>query len=89
MVYLQITKELRQYDNKIIECHYDATTKQWVFMRQRTDKSFPNSYDTAKGLFYRTEFSISYCGFWHVHDSQNINPCASGVDEELKGYLTT
>ena len=34
-------------NNKIIECSWDG--KQWKFMRQRTDKSFPNSYDTAMG----------------------------------------
>ena len=47
----QANKELRSYDNKIVECYYDADKKQWVFMRQRTDKSFPNSYQTAIGMF--------------------------------------
>jgi len=47
----QVNKELRSCDNKIVECYYDADKKQWVFMRQRTDKSFPNSYDTAVGMF--------------------------------------
>uniref|UniRef100_A0AAV2KDJ9 mRNA capping enzyme C-terminal domain-containing protein n=1 Tax=Knipowitschia caucasica TaxID=637954 RepID=A0AAV2KDJ9_KNICA len=40
-------KELKLYDNKIIECKFEHNT--WVFMRQRVDKSFPNSYDTAMG----------------------------------------
>lgn len=43
----QVTKELRELDNKIIECSWNGS--QWQFMRQRTDKSFPNSYDTAMG----------------------------------------
>lgn len=43
----QATKELKQYDNKIIECTF--ANNSWVFMRQRVDKSFPNSYDTAMG----------------------------------------
>lgn len=43
----QATKELKQYDNKIIECTF--ANDSWVFMRQRVDKSFPNSYDTAMG----------------------------------------
>uniref|UniRef100_A0A673KI43 mRNA-capping enzyme n=1 Tax=Sinocyclocheilus rhinocerous TaxID=307959 RepID=A0A673KI43_9TELE len=43
-----ITKDLKQYDNKIIECTFVNNT--WVFMRQRTDKSFPNSYDTAMAV---------------------------------------
>lgn len=43
----QATKELKQYDNKIIECTF--ANNSWVFMRQRVDKSFPNSYTTAMG----------------------------------------
>uniref|UniRef100_A0A667ZVP1 mRNA-capping enzyme n=1 Tax=Myripristis murdjan TaxID=586833 RepID=A0A667ZVP1_9TELE len=42
------TKELKQYDNKIIECTFENNS--WVFMRQRIDKSFPNSYDTAMAV---------------------------------------
>nr|XP_020021665.1 mRNA-capping enzyme-like [Castor canadensis] len=41
----KVTKELKQYDNKIIECKFENNS--WVFMRQRTDKSFPNAYNTA------------------------------------------
>uniref|UniRef100_A0A674MFV9 mRNA-capping enzyme n=1 Tax=Takifugu rubripes TaxID=31033 RepID=A0A674MFV9_TAKRU len=43
-----VTKELTQYDNKIIECTF--ANNSWVFMRQRVDKSFPNSYDTAMAV---------------------------------------
>lgn len=43
---MKINKDLKQYDNKIIECSYDPK-KGWVFMRERTDKSFPNGYKTA------------------------------------------
>uniref|UniRef100_A0A7N8XLK0 mRNA-capping enzyme n=1 Tax=Mastacembelus armatus TaxID=205130 RepID=A0A7N8XLK0_9TELE len=42
------TKELKEYDNKIIECTFANSS--WVFMRQRVDKSFPNSYDTAMAV---------------------------------------
>lgn len=42
---MRATRELKQYDNKIIECTF--ANDSWVFMRQRIDKSFPNSYDTA------------------------------------------
>ncbi|XP_056337148.1 mRNA-capping enzyme [Danio aesculapii] len=45
---MKITKDLKQYDNKIIECTFDNNT--WVFMRQRIDKSFPNAYDTAMAV---------------------------------------
>ncbi|KAK6295091.1 hypothetical protein J4Q44_G00343170 [Coregonus suidteri] len=44
---MKASKELKQYNNKIIECSFNDNT--WVFMRQTVDKSFPNSYDTAMG----------------------------------------
>ncbi|XP_034436023.1 mRNA-capping enzyme isoform X3 [Hippoglossus hippoglossus] len=45
---MKASKELRQYDNKIIECTFASNS--WVFMRQRVDKSFPNSYETAMAV---------------------------------------
>ncbi|XP_033846919.1 mRNA-capping enzyme [Periophthalmus magnuspinnatus] len=45
---MKATKELKVYDNKIIECKFENNS--WVFMRQRVDKSFPNSYDTAMAV---------------------------------------
>ncbi|KAM4694089.1 mRNA-capping enzyme [Discoglossus pictus] len=42
---IKVSKDLKQYDNKIIECKFENNC--WVFMRQRVDKSFPNSYETA------------------------------------------
>ncbi|KAM9778988.1 mRNA-capping enzyme isoform X2 [Syngnathus typhle] len=45
---MKATKELKLYDNKIIECNF--ANNSWVFMRQRIDKSFPNSYDTAMAV---------------------------------------
>ncbi|KAJ7421902.1 mRNA-capping enzyme-like [Willisornis vidua] len=44
----KVTKELKQYDNKIIECKFENNS--WVFMRQRIDKSFPNAYSTAMAV---------------------------------------
>lgn len=42
---MKFTKLLKDYHNKIIECKFEKG--QWSFMRERTDKSFPNSYNTA------------------------------------------
>ncbi|XP_068216244.1 mRNA-capping enzyme isoform X2 [Palaemon carinicauda] len=42
---MKVNKSLKQYDNKIVECKFE--NNRWVFMRERTDKSFPNSYTTA------------------------------------------
>lgn len=41
-------KNIKEYDNKIIECKFEDG--KWVFMRERTDKSFPNSYKTAMSV---------------------------------------
>lgn len=43
---IKINKVTKELDNRIIECKYE--NGQWVYMRERTDKSFPNSYKTAK-----------------------------------------
>lgn len=44
---MKYTKELKNLHGKIIECKYENNTKQWLFMRERTDKSYPNAYTTA------------------------------------------
>ncbi|OWR45610.1 putative mRNA capping enzyme [Danaus plexippus plexippus] len=41
-------KKIKHLNNKIIECK--LVNRCWVFMRERTDKSFPNSYTTAKAV---------------------------------------
>lgn len=46
---MKVTKTLKEYNNKIIECRYE--NGQWIFMRERTDKSFPNSLKTAQAVF--------------------------------------
>ncbi|RXM33930.1 mRNA-capping enzyme [Acipenser ruthenus] len=42
---MKVSKDLKQYDNKIIECTFVNNT--WVFMCQRINRSFPNAYETA------------------------------------------
>lgn len=42
---MKFNKALKNLDGKIIECKFE--NNQWVFMRERTDKSFPNSFETA------------------------------------------
>ncbi|KAI8128169.1 mRNA-capping enzyme [Lucilia cuprina] len=43
---MKYTKELKDLDNKIVECTVNQKG-QWEFMRERTDKTLPNSYNTA------------------------------------------
>ncbi|XP_065362989.1 mRNA-capping enzyme [Calliphora vicina] len=43
---MNYSKALKDLDNKIIECTVNEKG-QWEFMRERTDKTLPNSYNTA------------------------------------------
>uniref|UniRef100_A0A182P5A2 mRNA-capping enzyme n=1 Tax=Anopheles epiroticus TaxID=199890 RepID=A0A182P5A2_9DIPT len=54
---IKLTKELRKLNNKIIECKFDRN--EWVLMRERTDKSFPNSYETAKNVWESIRFPVT------------------------------
>ncbi|KOX79850.1 mRNA-capping enzyme [Melipona quadrifasciata] len=45
---MKVTKQIKELNNAIIECKFE--NGQWVFMRERTDKSFPNSYRTAQSV---------------------------------------
>ncbi|KAK0410615.1 hypothetical protein QR680_005235 [Steinernema hermaphroditum] len=46
---MKATRSLLPYDNKIIECTYKDG--KWCFMRERTDKSLPNSFNTANAVW--------------------------------------
>jgi len=50
------TPKLRQYDGKIIECTFQ--NNQWRFLRERTDKSFPNAFKTAQGALTAAQHPI-------------------------------
>ncbi|KAG8538280.1 hypothetical protein GDO81_022930, partial [Engystomops pustulosus] len=52
-----VTKDLKQYDNKIIECKFENNC--WVFMRQRVDKSFPNAYETALAVCNSIQYPVT------------------------------
>ena len=46
---IKVNKTLRALNGRIIECKWEGDPKYgcWVFMRERTDKSYPNAYKTA------------------------------------------
>ncbi|PNF24935.1 mRNA-capping enzyme [Cryptotermes secundus] len=46
---MKVNKTLKELHNKIVECRFQDN--HWVFMRERTDKSFPNSYSTAEAVW--------------------------------------
>ncbi|EDO40094.1 predicted protein [Nematostella vectensis] len=45
---IKVTKELKAYNNRVIECTWD--NKEWKFLRVREDKSHANAYTTAQGV---------------------------------------
>jgi mRNA-capping enzyme len=47
---MKVSKTLKELDNKIIECRFQDN--RWVFMRERTDKSFPDGVATALRDWY-------------------------------------
>lgn len=46
---IKCTRAVKALNGRIIECSFE--NNQWVLMRERTDKSFPNGYETAKAVF--------------------------------------
>lgn len=50
-------KKLKALDGKIIECKLE--NNQWIFMRERTDKSFPNSRQTAQAVLNSIRFPVT------------------------------
>jgi len=72
---MKVTKELRQYNNKIVECSFDGTA--WKFMRERTDKSFPNSYNTAMGVCGSIQKPVTKELLLRVIEHQRWQPPAS------------
>ncbi|GFO01866.1 mRNA-capping enzyme [Plakobranchus ocellatus] len=69
---MKVTKSLRPYDKKIIECSFDG--KSWQFMRERTDKSFPNSYSTAMGVCASIQHPVTKELLFRVIDTQRWQP---------------
>merc|ERR1711881_344288 len=54
---IKLTKELKLLNNKIIECCFENNS--WKFMRERTDKSFPNSYTTAMAVCHSIKHPVT------------------------------
>ena len=56
---MKFHRDLRQYDNKIIECKYDFKERTWAFMRERKDKSFPNHVTTADAVCHSIQYPVT------------------------------
>ena len=55
---MKFKRELREFDNKIIECKFDFQQHTWTFMRERRDKSFPNHVSTAVAVCNSIKFPV-------------------------------
>ncbi|XP_026737815.1 mRNA-capping enzyme [Trichoplusia ni] len=75
---MKVTKEIKHLDNKIIECTFE--NGRWVFMRERTDKSYPNSYNTATSVCesikdpVTKEILLDYIDNNRFHDDSDMMP---------------
>ena len=56
---MKFHRDLRQYDNKIIECKFDFKERSWAFMRERKDKSFPNHVTTADAVCHSIQYPVT------------------------------
>ncbi|CAG9814037.1 unnamed protein product [Phaedon cochleariae] len=80
---MKYTKNLKDLDNKIVECKMEDN--QWKFMRERTDKSFPNSFETAQAVFGSIRKPISKTGLldyierFRFNDDSEIMPPPSKI----------
>ncbi|XP_055325862.1 mRNA-capping enzyme-like [Sitodiplosis mosellana] len=54
----KLSTQIKQLDGKIIECKFEDN--QWKFMRERTDKSFPNSFKTAMAVWESIQNPVTY-----------------------------
>ena len=72
---MKVKGEVKNMNNKIIECKFE--NNQWVFMRERTDKSFPNGYKTAMGVCQSinepvtTEYLLDFITHYRWRESDN------------------
>lgn len=72
------TKAMKDLNNQIIECKFE--NNRWVFMRQRTDKSYPNSYNTAVSVCnsikhpVTTEILLDYIDRYRFPDDSEMMP---------------
>lgn len=83
---IKVTKQLKALDNKIIECKFEDN--QWVLLRERTDKSFPNSYNTAMGVMKSITHPVTkeiLLGFIRDHRWHNPHkrPAPGSSDRDL------
>lgn len=78
---MNYTSAIKDLDGKIVECKFE--NHEWKFMRERTDKSFPNSLNTANAVLgsiqnpVTKEFLLNFIhNYGFVDDSDFKTPAA-------------
>ncbi|XP_030382196.1 mRNA-capping enzyme [Scaptodrosophila lebanonensis] len=75
----KLTKDIRELDNKIVECTMNLRGN-WEFMRERTDKKLPNSYNTAMAVVesikhpITKEILLDYISTYGYRDDHDMMP---------------
>ncbi|KAM8718795.1 hypothetical protein ACLKA7_001496 [Drosophila subpalustris] len=75
----KLTKEIRELDNKIVECTRNQFGN-WEFMRERTDKKLPNSFNTAVAVVesinhpVTKEYLLNFIANFGFRDDQTMMP---------------
>ncbi|XP_064652771.1 mRNA-capping enzyme-like [Lineus longissimus] len=72
---IKVTRDLKAYDKKIIECTWENNT--WKFMRERTDKSFPNGYKTAVAVCNSIQHPVTKDLLFDMIEKDRWRPSAS------------
>lgn len=80
---IKVTKQLKQYHNKIIECTFENNT--WKFMRERTDKSFPNKFATANAVMKSIKNPVTKQYLYRVIDTQRFDLVRMKLKHEVAG----
>ncbi|XP_034944085.1 mRNA-capping enzyme-like [Chelonus insularis] len=74
--HMKITEAIEDLHNKIIECTFE--NGHWVFMRERTDKSFPNSFTTAQSVCHSIRAPITaenLCNYIEIYRFKDDSDC--------------
>ncbi|EDW65142.1 mRNA-capping enzyme [Drosophila virilis] len=75
----KLTKEIRELDNKIVECTMNQFGN-WDYMRERTDKKLPNSFNTAVSVVesikhpITKEYLLSFIANFGFRDDHTMMP---------------
>ena len=86
---IDVTPQLRKYDKKIIECSWDFGKKVWKFMRERTDKSFPNRIETAQSIMKSIKNPLTKDSLYTVIETQRFGLNAATNTNALRRPVQT